>query len=108
MVNTPDDMNQSDTDLQEATTHHDSAVAVIRPITDALTLIPSLCGEIRHLRRQLASTRNDHQDLIAAGKATLGAYADAEPDPLYYLRDQLEALGYIHHDTERPHPRGQQ
>jgi hypothetical protein len=102
VVNTPDTMNHPDADLQEATTRHESALAVIRPITDALSLIPSLAGEIRHLRRRLASTLHDHQDLIAAGKATIGAYADAEPDPLYYLRDQLQALGHLHQETERP------
>lgn len=94
MINTPDTTQQPDTDLREATTRHDSALAVIRPVADALNLIPSLCGEIRHLRRRLASTLLDQQDLIAAGQATLGAHADGEPDALYYLRDQLQALGY--------------
>jgi hypothetical protein len=106
VVNTPDSINYSDADLQEAITHHDSALAVIHPITDALTLIPSLCVEIRHLRWRLASTLTDHQDLIAAGKATLGAYADAEPDPLYYLRDQLQALGYLRQDRQDTEQRG--
>jgi hypothetical protein len=100
VVNTPDSINYLDADLLEATTHYDSALAIIRPIADALTLIPSLCGEIRHLRRQLARTLHDQQDLIAAGKATIGAHADGEPDPLYYLRDELEALGHLH--RERP------
>jgi hypothetical protein len=27
----------------------------------------------------------------AAARATLGADAEGEPDPLYYLRDELEA-----------------
>jgi hypothetical protein len=94
VINTPDTTQQSDTDLREAITHHDSALAIIRPVTDALNLIPSLAGEIRHLRRRLASTLLDQQDLIAAGQATLGAHADGEPDPFYYLRDQLQALGY--------------
>jgi hypothetical protein len=102
VVNTPDSINYPDADLQEATTHYDSALAIIRPVADALTLIPSLCGEIRHLRRQLSRTLHDQQDLIAAGKATIGAHADGESDPLYYLRDQLQALGYLHQGTERP------
>jgi hypothetical protein len=100
VVNTPDSISYPDADLQEATTHHDSALAIIRPVADALTLIPSLCGEIRRLRWQLARTLHDQQDLIAAGKATIGAHADGEPDPLYYLRDELEALGHLH--RERP------
>jgi hypothetical protein len=104
VINTPDSTQQPDTDLREATTHHDSALAVIHPIADALNLIPSLCGEIRHLRRRLASSLHDQQDLVAASQATLGAHADGEPDPLYYLRDQLQALGYPEHSRpwERP------
>jgi hypothetical protein len=104
VIYTPDRTNQSDADLQEAATKHDGALAVIRPVTDALTLIPSLCGEIRYLRRRLASTLHEQQDLIAAGQATLGAHADGEPDPFYYLRDQLQVLGYREHSHpwERP------
>jgi hypothetical protein len=93
-------MRHSDDDLQEATTHHESALAVISPITDALNLIPSLCGEIRHLRRRLAITLNDLRNLIAAARATLNAHADGEPDPFYYLRDELEAQGQLR--RERP------
>ena len=43
MINTTDNVHDPDTDLQEAITHHDGAFAVIRPITDALNLIPTLC-----------------------------------------------------------------
>ena len=93
-------MHQPDADLQEATTHHYDALRVIRPITDALSIIPPLCAEIRQLRRRLAATLNDWHDLIAAAKATLGAHADGEPDPFYYLRDELEAQGHLRHDDE--------
>jgi hypothetical protein len=103
VINTPVSQHQSDADLQEATTHHDDALAVIRPVTDALNLIPSLAGEIRHLRRRLADSLFNLSDLIAAGMATLGANADGEPDPLYYLRDELQALGYLPENPEHPH-----
>jgi hypothetical protein len=46
VVNTPDTTHHSDADLQEAATHHDDAIRVIRPITDALNVIPALCAEI--------------------------------------------------------------
>lgn len=32
---------------------------------------------------------------------TLGAHADDESDSLSYLRDQLQALGYLHEGKER-------
>jgi hypothetical protein len=101
VINTPYNLHRSHTDLQEATTHHDGALAVIRPITDALNLMPPLCNEVRDLRQGLAIAVADLADLVAAGKATLGAYADGEQDPLYYLRDELEAQGHIHRDTNR-------
>ncbi len=37
--------------------------------------------------------------------ATLGAHADGEPDPLYYLRDELQALGFLPRDGEHPQTR---
>jgi hypothetical protein len=104
VVSTPNTTHHSDADLQEAATHHDDASAVIRPIADALALIPSLCEEIRHLRRRLAATLNDWHDLIAAARATLSAHADGEPNALYYLRDELEAQGHIRRDPERERP----
>jgi hypothetical protein len=104
VVNTTDTTHHTDTDLQEAATHHNDASAVIRPIADALALIPTLCGEIRHLRRRLAATLNDWHDLIAAARATLGAHADGEPDPFYYLRDELQAQGHISRERQQERP----
>ena len=66
-----------------------------------------LYTEIRRLRRRLASTLNDLHNLIAAARATLSADADGEPDPLYYLRDELEAQGQLPPERRqnRDHPR---
>jgi hypothetical protein len=47
VVNTPDTTHHSDADLQEVATHHNDALRVICPITDALNTIPALCAEIR-------------------------------------------------------------
>ncbi len=33
----------------------------------------------------------DRANLLAAMRATIAAHADGEPDPLYYLRDELNA-----------------
>lgn len=64
-----------------------------------------LHAEIRRLRARLASTLNELHNLIAAARATLRADADGEPDPLYYLRDELEAQGQLppEHRPNRPH-----
>lgn len=58
-------------------------------------MIPPLCDQIDHLNGLLADTRRREQDLIAAARATLTAAADGEPDPLYYLRDGLAAIGQL-------------
>jgi hypothetical protein len=33
----------------------------------------------------------DRANLLAAMRATLAAHADGDPDPLWYLRDELDA-----------------
>jgi hypothetical protein len=53
---------------------------------DALT---ALCNEIELLRARLTLARVHHANLVAAVRASLAADADHEPDPLYYLRDEL-------------------
>ena len=91
MVNTTDRSNH-DTDLQEVANRHDTATAAMAMLGKALDTIPLLCAEIRRLRRRLATTVPDLNNLLAAARATLGAHADGE-DPLYYLRDELHAQG---------------
>ena len=54
-------------------------------------MIPVLGAEIGRLRVRLARALTDLHNLVAAARATLGADADGEPDPLYYLRDELDA-----------------
>jgi hypothetical protein len=60
-----------------------------RAAMTALADLPPLCDRIDRLNH---SCRR-HQDLEAAARATLAAHADGEADPLYYLRDELEAEG---------------
>lgn len=57
--------------------------------------VPRLCDEIERLRADLAVIRRNHADLIAAARATLGAAADGEPQPLAYLRDELTWQGHL-------------
>ena len=58
----------------------------------------ALRGEIRRLRTRLTRALNDLHNLIAAARATLAAQRDGEPDPLYYLRDELRAQGQLPDD----------
>ena len=57
----------------------------------ALADVPALGAAIGRLASKLADTRMDRANLLAAMHATLSAHADGEPDPLYYLRDELDA-----------------
>ena len=51
----------------------------------------TVSAEIAQLTAELTVTRLDRANLLAAIRATLAAYADGETDPLYYLRDELDA-----------------
>jgi hypothetical protein len=95
VVTTTEPANYPDTDLQEVASRHDNATAAMAKLARALDTIPLLCAEINRLRRRLASTLNDLHNLLAAARATLSANADGEPDPLYYLRDELQAQGQL-------------
>jgi len=104
VVNTSNRINP-DTDLQEVANRHDTATAVVDTLARALNTIPLLSTEITRLRRRLAATLNDFNDLLAAAKATLSAHADGEENPLYYLCDELHAQGHLRaeqHHQERP------
>ena len=57
----------------------------------ALADVPALGAMIGRLADQLAETRMDRANLLAAMRATIAAQADGEADPLFYLRDELEA-----------------
>ena len=57
----------------------------------ALADVPALGAVIARLTAELAGTRQDRANLLAAMRATIGAHADGEADPLWYLRDELDA-----------------
>jgi hypothetical protein len=95
VVTTPNRAS-TDTDLQEAANRHDTATAIVDTLSRALDTIPFLSAEITRLRRRLATTLHDLNNLLAAARATLSAHADGEEDPLYYLRDELTAQGQLH------------
>ena len=104
MVNTSNRINP-ETDLQEVANRHDTATAAMTKVASALDTIPLLSAEITRLRRRLATTLRDLNNLLAAARATLSAHADGEEDPLYYLRDELTAQGQLRAEQqhqERP------
>src|SRR6266487_6433483 len=102
--------------LQEVNARADSAQHVItgfsraipnltdlwQQVTHSLTDIPILIGEIDRLGSELAIVRLDRANLAAAGRASLAAYRVGEPDPLSYLRDELDAQGFTAGQRGRP------
>jgi hypothetical protein len=64
-------------------------------INSALADSPALVSEVSRLMAELVRVRRDRANLAAAGRATLKAAREAEPDPLYYLRDELRAQGHL-------------
>jgi len=66
--------------------------AIWRQLDTALADSLTLCAEIGRLSTDLAAAaRLDRANLLAAMRATIAAHADREPDPLYYIRDELNA-----------------
>jgi hypothetical protein len=62
----------------------------------ALADVPAMGAVIARLTAQLADTRMDRANLLAAMRATIAAHADGEPDPLWYVRDAIGSTGGAH------------
>jgi hypothetical protein len=60
-------------------------------IDAALTDARDLATEVTRLSVELANARLWHANALAAMRATISAQRDGEPDPLYYVRDELSA-----------------
>jgi hypothetical protein len=60
-----------------------------RAVLDVANEVPTLCAEIDRLSRLLGQARLAYANLTAACRATLAAWAEGEPDPWWYLRDEL-------------------
>jgi ABC-type transporter Mla subunit MlaD len=111
MPNTPPYIN---IDLQEVTTRNHAArhivagfsaamptLAEIRQyLTDALNDVPDLATELTRLSAELQDTRLDRANLLAAVRATIAAHHDGEPDPMSYLRDELNSRTAPSEDTQ--------
>ena len=64
-----------------------------RLIDTALADLPAVLADLGKARTELEAVRLDRANLLAAIRATLAADAEGEPDPLGYLRDELDAPG---------------
>jgi hypothetical protein len=64
---------------------------VYRLVDTALADVPTILAELGRARRELEAVRLDRANLLAAIRACLAASEEGEPDPLGYLRDELDA-----------------
>lgn len=62
-----------------------------RNLDIALTDTATLAGAVTRLSTELRATGLDAANLLAAIRTTIAAHADGEADPLWYLRDELDA-----------------
>jgi len=65
---------------------------VWRYLEDVLSDALMLATEITRLADELEKARLERANALAAMRATVAAHAEREPDPLWYLRDELDAL----------------
>lgn len=61
-------------------------------VDQALDDIPAVGAVIELLSAELARTRLDRANLIAAMRAALVAHVDGDADPLSYLREELAEI----------------
>jgi hypothetical protein len=80
-------------DLDAVDAHHRTAEQTRTPraLWVAVADIPVLIAEVHRGQSVFTYVRREYADLLAAAHATLHADHDGEPDPLWYLRDELTA-----------------
>jgi len=72
-----------------------------RDLVTALDDTVSLSAEITRLSAELQAARLDRANLLAAMRATIAAERAGEADPLWYLRDELNARQTRSEDARR-------
>ena len=105
-----------DIDLQQISTRNTHARHIVagyasalpmladmwQALDDALSDTVTLAAHVTRLSAELERTRLDRANLRAAMRATLAAHADGEPDPMWYLRDELNASESVPAASRRP------
>jgi hypothetical protein len=66
-------------------------VGIFRLIDQSLADLPAVLADLGRTRAELEAVRLDRANLLAAIRACLAADADGEPNPIGYLRDELDA-----------------
>ena len=64
--------------------------------------LAGLVAELTRLAGELDQARLDRANLRAAMRAALAAHTDGEPDPMWYLRDELDAPESAADASRRP------
>lgn len=107
-------------DLQEAISRNDHARRIVtgfsratpaladlwQQIDHSLSDVPVLIAGITRLDGQLHAVRLDRANLAAAGRATLAADRDGDPNPLSFLRAELAAQGFLKDNGDQHWGRG--
>jgi len=93
-INIPEAMNRNRA-AQDIVSGFATATSTLSPawehIETALADARDLATEVARLAAELAAARLGRANALAAMRATIAAQRDGEPDPLYYLRDELNA-----------------
>ena len=79
-----------------------SLAGMWQALDDALSDTVTLAAQVTRLSADLDRVRLDRANLRAAMRAALAAHADGEPDPMWYLRDELSARKSLPADSRRP------
>jgi len=74
---------------------------IFRLVDSALADVPAVLADLERVRAELEAVRLDRANLLAAIQACLTADADAEDDPLGYLRAELGTISTPATDTRR-------
>jgi hypothetical protein len=62
-----------------------------RLLDQALGDLPAVLADLGRVQAELEAVRLDRANLLAAIRATLAADGEGEPDPLGYLRDEIDS-----------------
>ena len=79
--------------LEAVQAHFHQACRTREPVDlwHAVADVPALLAELSRTRSLLSLLRMTHANLLAAARATVAAAREGEPEPLFYLIDELSA-----------------